>query len=315
MSLEKYNRFIGGDFMPENINGYTQTTLDTSFEIEKLITVHYFEYSKNYIFEGESHNFWEFLYVDKGEIVVMADKHKYILQKGQMIFHQPNEWHTVIANGKIAPNLIVIAFQINSKAMDYFCGKILNIDNKIKGYLATIIKEAKSAFSSKLEDPMLKVLQKRQSSALACEQMIRIHLELLLIELIRGMKEYETVAKTSTSIKEYNSEEKLQIIKNYLHDNIRNRLTLDNVSHDTLLSKSSLQKLFQDGMGTSVMDYFKEIKVAEAKTLIREGNHNFTEISAILGYQSIHYFSRMFKKHVDMTPSEYASSVKALLDK
>ena len=46
--------------------------------------------------------------------------------------------------------------------------------------------------------------------------------------------------------------------------------------------------------------------------MIREGSHNFTEIAALLGYNSIHYFSRHFKKVTGMTPSEYASSVKVL---
>ncbi|HJB28450.1 MAG TPA: AraC family transcriptional regulator, partial [Candidatus Blautia faecavium] len=39
---------------------------------------------------------------------------------------------------------------------------------------------------------------------------------------------------------------------------------------------------------------------------------NFTQISEYLGYSSIHYFSRQFKKISGMTPSEYSSSIKAL---
>ena len=42
---------------------------------------------------------------------------------------------------------------------------------------------------------------------------------------------------------------------------------------------------------------------------------NFTQISETLGYSSIHYFSRQFKKLTNMTPSEYASSIKALSEK
>lgn len=58
------------------------------------------------------------------------------------------------------------------------------------------------------------------------------------------------------------------------------------------------------------MEYFGSMKIEKAQELIREGRHNFTEISALLGYTSIHYFSRHFKKVTGMTPSEYASSVK-----
>ena len=42
---------------------------------------------------------------------------------------------------------------------------------------------------------------------------------------------------------------------------------------------------------------------------------NFTQISDFLGYSSIHYFSRQFKKITGMTPSEYSSSIKALSER
>ena len=43
-------------------------TLNRIFEIPQIITIHYFEYGNDFTFEGESHDFWEFLCVDKGEV-------------------------------------------------------------------------------------------------------------------------------------------------------------------------------------------------------------------------------------------------------
>jgi len=106
----------------------------------------------------------------------------------------------------------------------------------------------------------------------------------------------------------------LTIVKRLLIEHVYSHLTLDDICKKTLLSRSTLQKLFKDGMNTSIMDYFKTLKIDEAKALIREGNYNFTEIASMLGYNSIHYFSRTFKATTTMTPSEYASSVKARLE-
>ena len=47
---------------------YIKTKLKRSIDIDAIITLHYFEYMKNFEFKGESHNFWEFLYVDKGTV-------------------------------------------------------------------------------------------------------------------------------------------------------------------------------------------------------------------------------------------------------
>ena len=48
--------------------------------------------------------------------------------------------------------------------------------------------------------------------------------------------------------------------------------------------------------------------------MIREQNLNFTQIADCLGYASIHYFSRQFKKITGMTPSEYSLSIQMLAE-
>jgi YesN/AraC family two-component response regulator len=64
-----------------------------------------------------------------------------------------------------------------------------------------------------------------------------------------------------------------------------------------------------------VIDYFTKLKIDMAKQLVRDNHMNFTQIADYLGYSSIHYFSRQFKKTTGMTPSEYSSSIKVLSEK
>ena len=63
-----------------------------------------------------------------------------------------------------------------------------------------------------------------------------------------------------------------------------------------------------------IIEYFTLLKINGAKEMIRTGHLNFTQISEQLGYSSIHYFSRQFKKSTGMTPSEYALSIKAMAE-
>lgn len=298
----------------KTVDGYTLVPLTEELRIDHLVTVHYFEYSKNYIFEGEKHDFWEFLYVDKGEISVKADDRNYILKQGEMIFHKPNEWHNVIANGKVAPNLVVISFDTKSSSMKYFHNKVISIDNDIKTYLGHIIEEAKNTFTCDISAPKVKDYIKREQIKFGSEQLIKLYLELTLLELIRNEYHSQPVTRTSPYIKEYAGEDKVNIIIDLLKENLHRPMNMDDISRETLLSKSSLQRLFRDHMKASVMDYYKQLKIKEAKKLIREDNHNFTEIAELLGYNSIHYFSRLFKTETGMTLSEYANSVKILID-
>lgn len=290
---------------------YVKTTLKDEFTINNVVTIHYFEFAKDYVFEGEFHDFWEFVYVDKGEVEVMADDKGFKLKQGDMIFHKPNEFHNLWANGKVAPNLIVISFDCRSKSMKYFENKIISVGDTIKKLLANILKEAMEAFSNPLNISVTQQLEKKDNSYFGCEQLIKIYLQQILIYLVRMGTNISTEERLSSSVKERWDEDMVNIVVNFLKTNINNNISFEDVCRFSNLGKTNLKMIFKEKTGTSVMEYYKSLKVHEAKNLIRETDLNFTQISETLGYTSIHYFSRHFKKVTGMTPSEYSYSVKA----
>ncbi|GAA0178804.1 AraC family transcriptional regulator [Clostridium sediminicola] len=292
---------------------YSKTFLKLEFEIESLISVHYFEFAKNYVYEGETHNFWEFVYVDKGELEVMSQDNGFKLKKGEMIFHKPNEFHNLWADGKIAPNIIVITFYCNSKAMEFFENRIISTGDTVKNLLANIIKESKEAFSTKLNISNVTKLEKKKSSLFGCEQLIKIYLQHLLIYLVRKGSNLLPEDRLSSSVKERTYNDMTRKAINFLHCNISNNITFQDVCRHLNVGSTYLKAMFKEHTGTSVIEFYKSLKIEEAKKLIREGQLNFTEIAEKLSYSSIHYFSRHFKKTTGMTPTEYASSVKMKL--
>lgn len=82
---------------------YVKTTLQHSIDIDAIITLHYFEYMKNFEFKGESHNFWEFLYVDKGTVAVRADDTWTTLYTGDISFTSQMNSMPLSPSGKIHP--------------------------------------------------------------------------------------------------------------------------------------------------------------------------------------------------------------------
>ena len=97
---------------------------DKVFNVEKLITVFYMEFSKDFRFGGERHDFWEMVYIDKGEMICTADKREFVLKSGELVFHKPNEFHAIRSGENSAPNLSIITFECKSRAMKHFEGKI-----------------------------------------------------------------------------------------------------------------------------------------------------------------------------------------------
>ncbi|MEG2420998.1 MAG: AraC family transcriptional regulator [Oscillospiraceae bacterium] len=279
--------------------------------VEGLVTVHYFEYSSSYYFEGESHDFWELLYVDKGELDVDAGETRHHLTRGQMIFHQPGEFHALHANGVVAPNLVVLTFVCPSPAMDFFRGRVLSVGATERALMGRIVEEASRAFTTPLGDPLTTVLVRRENPPFGSEQLIVSALEELLLRLCRGVP----AAGVDDPLETHERSEFLTHVAQYLEANLSRSLTLEEVCRDNLVGRSRLQQIFRSETGGGVMAYLSRLKISAAQRMIREGKYNFTEIAAALGYQSIHYFSRHFKKLSGMTPSEYASSVKRLTEK
>jgi AraC-like DNA-binding protein len=288
-------------------------------EINNIVTIHYFEYMKDFSFPGEAHDFWEFLYVDKGEVDIIADTRKFTLQKGQIVFHKPNEFHALHANGIVAPNLVVISFYCTSPSIDYFIDQILHINDFERSLIGNIIREAKSSYSSPLNDPTLKMLERNSDIPFGSEQIIKINLEYLLINLIRRYHSVDCeVTKNTIQMKttkmNYDDELINQVI-DYMEASLLCHLTIEQICKEYSVGRSQLQNLFQQKFQCGVIEYFSIIKIETAKKYIRETHMNFTQIAEKLGYSSVHYFSRQFKKISGMSPSQYSSSVKSLSEK
>ena len=290
--------------------GYAFTELHPALRVERIVTVHYFQYSADFVFPGESHDFWEFLYVDRGPVTVSAGGICHTLTKDQIIFHRPGEFHTVRAEGG-TPNLVVAAFDCASPGMDFFAGRVMRVEPDLRVCLQRMVHEAQLAFSSDLNDPMLTRLVRRPEPAFGSEQLIGIALEQLLIELHRrGSGGGEALRSRRPAYAHLNTDNQVfRLIVDYMERNLGRSLHLEDVCRDNLISRSAAQKLFREITGGGVMDYFNTMKIEYAKILIRERRLNFTQIAQALGYSSIHYLSRQFHQKTGMTLTQFSNSV------
>jgi AraC-like DNA-binding protein len=75
------------------------------------------------------------------------------------------------------------------------------------------------------------------------------------------------------------------------------------------ISRSSLQNLFRANLHISPKQYISNLKLSQAKQLIQEHTRTISEISDMLGFTSIHYFSRKFKLQYGVSPSDYSKSI------
>ncbi len=289
-------------------NNFTRIPFEKTFNVEKIITIFYMELSKSFCYEGESHDFWEMVYIDKGEMICTADKNRFVLKSGEMTFHKPNEFHNLSGNNDTAPNVSIITFECRSRAMKYLEGKIFKLSAEEKGLLSTIFSEGLSCY--RLEDehnPLLQKLNVIENAPFGSSQMTKNMLEIFLIRLCRNTDVLPKKMRRSYLIDGVEVPYSVKEILDVLNENIYGRITVKEIAKRLSKSESAVKKAFSEYHG--IMKYYNSLKIKEAKRLIREERYNMSQIADMLMFDNPQYFSKCFKQFTKMTPTEYKSSI------
>ena len=285
---------------------YVKTQLKNVINISKIVTVHYYEFDKNFVFEGEKHDFWEMVYIDKGRVEVRRDEERLILSQGELLFHAPNEFHSIKALDS-APNFFVVSFVCNSPLMTYLEKYHTVLDKTLLGFISSVIREAESTYVIPKNDPSLKKLVLRDAPPIGGEQLIKTYLEQFMISLIRSI-----LKKDSTSVfpsKESMETHLVSSAKRLLSQHAAETFRVSDLCAALGYSKSYICKLFHEQTGETIASYSTKQKIKLAKEMIREGSYTFAEISDKLSFDNPQYFSRVFKRITKMTPTEFKLSL------
>lgn len=280
------------------------------FRIEKLITIFYMELSKDFYYDGERHDFWEMVYIDKGEMLCTADKSTFTLKSGELTFHSPNEFHNLSGNKNTAPDVSIITFECHSREMRHFEGKIFRLDAEEKALLSMLFEEGLSCFQ--LEDPrnpLLQRLEKLPDAPFGSAQMVKNLLEIFLIKLWRHKDTLTKKSRQNYRVNGIDIPADVKEILDYVEQHLYDKLNVSIIARDMGKSESTVKNLFALYQSGGIMKYCNLRKIKEARRLIREENHNFVQIANMLQFDTPQYFSKCFKKFTNMTPSEYKRSI------
>jgi hypothetical protein len=163
---------------------FVRQTNKKEIYVSKIVTVLYFENSSSFVFGGESHDFWELVYVDRGTLAFTVDGQEQYLQEGEILFHKPNEYHVHTAKPTLSPDIFIISFECKNEAIRYFEDRHMPVDKSLLRFIFAIIDESKRTFDLPYSDPELKKMKLLESPALGGQQLIKNYLELLLINLL-----------------------------------------------------------------------------------------------------------------------------------
>lgn len=91
----------------------------------------------------------------------------------------------------------------------------------------------------------------------------------------------------------------------YFHENYNKPVSIEEYAAAHNMSVSWFIRNFKEYTNTTPAQYILSLRMSNARTLLETTPYNISEISDIIGYENPLYFSRIFKKHCGMSPSEF----------
>jgi AraC family transcriptional regulator, arabinose operon regulatory protein len=100
----------------------------------------------------------------------------------------------------------------------------------------------------------------------------------------------------------------VELAIHYMSENISNQISLLDIANYSGVSTSQLSLLFKKHFGIPPFSYYLGMKVEEASNMLLSTNLTVKEVCVSLGFEDQFYFSRLFKRHVGVSPRAFKTS-------
>lgn len=268
---------------------YIYSSISPSITIDEIYAAFYQEKGIKYNFLGESHPYWELTYVDNGILHTKVDNIDYKLKQGDLIFYAPNQFHTQSTLGQDSSSYLTINFSMNFDYEDLLYNNFFTLDRDTHLIIQKLSRELSN--------------QNIYSRDLSI-----CYLKEVIINTLRLNNSY-FYAKPTTHMQQSYENELLSEILNYIQNNIDKKLTVESLCKHFCISSSTIHSLFKKNLNVTVKNHINELKLNKSKEFIKNSTYTISEISEILGFSSIHYFSKRFKLTFGVSPTEYSKSI------
>ncbi|MDR2212737.1 MAG: helix-turn-helix domain-containing protein [Pseudomonadales bacterium] len=108
----------------------------------------------------------------------------------------------------------------------------------------------------------------------------------------------------------YHDDETIIEIQDWLHSCYQDDLTLERIAGRFGLSVRTLNRRFRQATGKTPLQYLQQVRLDNARELLRSSNLSIAEIAFHAGYPDASYFSAAFRKAMKMTPTAYRDLVR-----
>jgi len=254
--------------------------------------------------EGEAiggiHPYHEMLYIASGEVILKWLGAVYRASGPALFLLTPNTPHDLII---ISEESSFGFLELELGTSDYFPPfEDIQIWNEMQGYGDGDTEALRHIFNC--VEQMWNMLRTKRHSLHARMEAAMLDSRKIFL-FIHDLLEHEIAEERGRKIA---SEEAVHYLMRFMETDYRDNITLNTLTHLVHLNTSYLIRLFHRVTGMSPLGYLQELRMSAAKSLLLMTTMSIQEVADAVGYQSIHYFSRLFKKKYGKSPTQWRKS-------
>lgn len=257
----------------------------------KLLNVASARYGGDWHSVPHTHNHMELFFIVGGKGQFLIEEQLYPVDVNNLVIINPNVVHTEVSLNAQPLEYIVLGIDgIQLASGDTSNGQFNILDHfesvEISGCLRNILREM-------------------EQKNTGYEDVCQAYMEILIIRLMRN-----TALAVPTDPQIGTGNRQCAAVKRYIDLHFKEALTLELLAEEAHMNKYYLSHAFKREYGVSPINYMITRRIEESKYLLAETDLSMSQISQLLGFSSLSYFSQVFRRTQATTPMEYRQSTK-----
>jgi AraC-like DNA-binding protein len=247
---------------------------------------------------------YEISYVVSGRGWFSNDGNRYEVQAGDIHLIRPGEVHGGGADAKDPYRYMYLGFYFNPS---------LDEENPYRKIREAFDRKQTTHCTSRLDllTPFVSAIKESGNSDRLSREMIEMYLKQIIVLTYRNfLSDWE--AKYPLDGLDNEAKRVVYAAIHYIDEHLLDIKDLREIAAAFGYSYSHFSNLFSKETGESLRNYYMKRKWAKAVELLKDGNRSITEIARMVHYDSIHTFSRAFRKEYGISPTKFKRTLNGL---
>lgn len=263
------------------------------FEISKQI-----HQSSYHMHSAHAHSYYEMFYLISGSCDLFIKNNVYHLSPGNITFIPEDILHRTSYTGAAFHERISIEFTknyINELVSQFGSGWL-------QSHLFSKIFYLPEEYRSDINRLLSQIMSEHHSSDVFSNCMLKMYFQALIVQILRYINASSILIVNSNTRA---TDEALQLAIDYINDNFKNNITLDDLAQLLHLNPSYFSKKFKAVNGLGFKEYLNNVRINHSEKLLLETSMSITEIAFECGYDNSNYYGDAFKKINGVSPSTF----------